>query len=165
MTGPGSTSGESGYPEQPPPNPYAPIDYPEYPPGYPPPPPGPPGYPPPPAGYPPAPPGYPPPYPGPPAYPAYPGGYDPYRPVAQSGTNGMAIGSLICSLAGLFTCGVTAIVGVILGLVAMQQVKTTGQEGRGMALAGVIVGAVVIALIALLFFAGFLGAINDSRTY
>lgn len=128
-------------------NPQPPIDYPgypEYPSSYPPPPP--PSY----QGYPPPPPypgypvppyqGYPPPYPGGPGLPSP---YDPYQP--QPGTNGMAIASLACSLGGLF-CGVLSIVGVVLGFLAMQQTKRTGQNGYGMALAGVITGAAMLLI-------------------
>jgi hypothetical protein len=122
----------------PPPSPYPPANYPDYPSsGYPPPPPYPPGQP-----Y----PGYQPPYPGPPVgYPGGHSGYNPYQVAKPPGTNGMAIASLICSVGGLF-CGVTAIVGVILGFIAMQQTKQSGQNGYGLALAGVITGGALLAL-------------------
>lgn len=92
----------------------------------------------------------PPPYPGsgypPPAgysqYPnANPYAYDPYSSPRPPGTNGKAIGALVTSLVGLFFCGLPAIVGLILGSIAMRETKQTGQEGYGLALAGVIVGA------------------------
>jgi hypothetical protein len=112
---------QPGYPEPG----YPPPDYPR--PGYP-----QVGYPPPPAGY-------------PPQYPSgYPYGYDPYAPARPTGTNGKAIGALVTSLAGLMLCGVPSIVGVILGVIAMRETKRTGQEGYGLALAGVIVGALAV---------------------
>ena len=45
---------------------------------------------------------------------------------------------------GVFTCccGIPSVLGVVLGMVAMKQTKRTGQEGYGLALAGVIIGAV-----------------------
>jgi uncharacterized membrane protein len=58
----------------------------------------------------------------------------------------MAIGALVCSVAGLACYGIPSIVGIVLGVVALNQIKQTGQEGRGMALAGVIVGGVAVAL-------------------
>lgn len=67
------------------------------------------------------PPGY-----GPPGY--Y---YQPPRP-----TNVMAILSLVFSLT-------FAPVGLILGLVARKQLAESGEEGRGLALAGTIIGAVI----------------------
>ncbi|MEU0498693.1 DUF4190 domain-containing protein [Mycobacterium sp. NPDC006124] len=97
-------------------------------------------------GYPP--PGYPPPGYPPPGYPPqYQGGYayDPYAPARPAGTNGKAIAALVTSLVGLFFCGVPAIFGLILGVIAMRETRRTGQEGHGMALAGVIVGALAVA--------------------
>ena len=123
----------------PPADPYAPVDYPaHYPPLPPPVYPAPTGYP------------YPPPnYPGYGGYPADP--YDPYRPTKPPGTNGKAIASLVTSLAGLMLCGLPSIAGIILGIVAMRETKRTGQDGFGLAVAGVAVGAVVVALVVLYF--------------
>ncbi|KUI14188.1 hypothetical protein AU193_08465 [Mycobacterium sp. GA-1285] len=108
-------------------------------------------------------PGYPPPYPPSPyPYQSYyqPGGYefDPYRPTRPGGTNGMAIGALVCSLVGVFCCGVTCIVGVIFGVMAMRETKRTGQDGYGIALAGTIIGGLAIAgfLVYMLLYVGLL---------
>ena len=121
-------------------NPQQPVNYPEYGPGYPPPPP--PSF-------------YPPPYQaGPPGYPGYVDPYDPYRST-RPGTNGLAIGSLVASIAGiplLFLCyvGVASwVVSIVLGIVALNQIKQTNQEGRGMAIAGIAVSAAALVLAAL----------------
>ena len=84
-------------------------------------------------------------------YPSYPGpNYGPpagqpyaYPPVAPvPGTNGMAIAALIVSLVA---CGP---VGLILGIVSLSQIKKSGEQGRGMAIAGVVIGAIsIIAVI------------------
>src|SRR5262245_6386850 len=65
----------------------------------------------------------------------------PYGAVAYSGpgTNSLAIAALICSLAGLVV-GISAPVGAILGHMARKQIRTSGEQGDGMALAGIIVG-------------------------
>ncbi|MEZ0349287.1 DUF4190 domain-containing protein [Mycobacterium sp. pR1184] len=122
----------------------------EEPPSYPP-PPGESGYPPPGQGYSPPPPGpsYPPPpggsYPPPPPAPGYPpapgGGYPP----AAAGTNGMAIASLVCSLLG-WLCGIGPILGIIFGIIALGKIKQTGEGGRGLAIAGIAIGAVLIVV-------------------
>lgn len=121
----------------------------EQPPQYPPPPPGGYGYQPPPTpdGY-----GYPP--PGPSPY----GGYPQSR-----GTNGLAIASLVCALLG-WICGIGPIVGLVLGIIALNQIKKTGQEGRGLALAGVIISGISIALIVIWFvFIGIMAAVGSSH--
>lgn len=73
--------------------------------------------------------------------PMYGYGYQP--PVPKSQTN--AILALVLSCVGFVTCGVTAIVGVIFGHIAMGKIKRGEEEGHGMAVAGLIVGYVVIA--------------------
>jgi len=90
-----------------------------------------------PGGY--GPPGYPPPggYPGP--------GYPPPQP-QKPGTNGFAIASLIFGIIG----GI--LLGFIFGFIALSQTKRTGQNGRGLALAGVILSSmwtvgIVLAII------------------
>jgi hypothetical protein len=98
----------------------------EQPPSNPPPPPG--GYPPPPQE-----PGYPPPQ-------TY--GYPPSQ---AAGTNGMAIASLVCSLLG-WVCGLGPILGIVFGFIALNQIRTRGQGGRGLAIAGIAIGAALILL-------------------
>jgi Domain of unknown function (DUF4190) len=133
---------------------------PYYPPAYsPPPPPTPPyGYPPPyRAG--PAYPGTPPGYRGPPEYPSPYDPYDPYR-VPPSGTNGLAIGSLVTSIAGVVPgvpltlfCYVglmIPIVGIVLGAVALNQINRTNQQGRGLAISGIAIGGVTLVLLVVL---------------
>ena len=61
-------------------------------------------------------------------------------------TNTLAILSLVFSLAGLVTSGVTCIVGVILGHIARSQIKQTGEQGAGLALGGLITGYGLIGL-------------------
>lgn len=78
----------------------------------------------------------------------YPGS-SPYQPYGhaqpQQGNNGMAIGSLIASILGLCTC-LGSVVGIVLGVIALNQIKERGGQGRGMALAGIWIGAVGIVL-------------------
>ncbi|GAA3630237.1 uncharacterized protein DUF4190 [Lentzea atacamensis] len=73
--------------------------------------------------------------------PMYGYGYPPPPPKQQ--TN--AILALVLSCVGFVTCGVTAIVGVIFGHIAMGKIRRGEEDGRGLALAGLIVGYVVIA--------------------
>jgi hypothetical protein len=72
------------------------------------------------------------PYPPPGGYPGP--GYPP-PPAQKPGTNGFAIASLIFGIIG----GV--LLGFIFGFIALSQTKRTGQNGRGLALAGVILSS------------------------
>ena len=65
-------------------------------------------------------------------------------PVAK--TNGLAIASLACGLA-LFVFGpLTAIPAIVFGHVARHQIKRTGEQGAGLALAGLILGWATVIL-------------------
>jgi hypothetical protein len=77
---------------------------------------------------------------GQPAYGQQPG----YAPQAYARpTNTMAILALVMAF-------VFAPAGLILGIVARRQIKQTGEEGEGLALAGIIVGGLFTAIFVLL---------------
>lgn len=78
----------------------------------------------------------------------YAGGYPDPRYVRR--TNGLATVSLILSLAGLVTYGMTSVVGVILGHIARSQIKHSGEAGAGLALGGLISGYCIIGLMGVL---------------
>ena len=120
--------------QHPPVDPQAPVNYPEYP------------YPSPYASYPPPPP----PYPGP---------YDPYLGYQAQQTNGLAVASLVTSIAGVlfgiplaifcYVGWLIPVVGAIMGAIALGQIKQRGQQGRGLAIAGIAIGVATAALLVL----------------
>lgn len=69
--------------------------------------------------------------------------------------NTLALLSLIMSLVGLATSGLTAIVGIILGHIAKSQIKRTGETGDNLATWGLIVGYVIVGLAVLFWVAYF----------
>ena len=61
--------------------------------------------------------------------------------------NVMAIVSFVSSLVGLFVIPIIGqIVGIITGHISLNQLKTSGENGRGLALAGTIIGWVSLGL-------------------
>jgi hypothetical protein len=88
--------------------------------------------------------------------PFQPSGYGqpaPYGVPAKRKTNGLAIASLVCSCAGIFLLGIPAVLGIIFGFVARGQIRGSqgAQGGGGLALAGIIVGFGVVALLVIVF--------------
>ena len=83
------------------------------------------------------------------------------RAAASAGrTNGKAIASLILGIVGVTGIPfVASVIAIILGYMARREIAETGEDGRGLAIAGIIlgwVGVVLIligALVAGLFFA------------
>ncbi|MEJ0088813.1 MAG: DUF4190 domain-containing protein [Limisphaerales bacterium] len=66
-----------------------------------------------------------------------------------SRTSGLAVTSLVLGILGMFSCGLTALFGLILGIVAMLKVKNSrgALSGHGLALAGTIVSGVALLMI------------------
>jgi len=111
------------------------------------------------------------PYPGAPA-PNSPYGNSPYpgqpyqsQAAAQS-TSGMAVASLVVSLVAILFIPI-GIVGLILGIVAKNQIRASGGRlgGSGMAIAGIIIGSLELGLciLVLLMFPVFMAAFQKAR--
>ncbi len=104
--------------------------------------------------------------------PGYGYGYGGYaQPMPTRQTNGLAIASMVVSLASILICGWPAIIGAIMGHVARRQIRERGEEGDGMALTGVIVGWIVFALSVIgtlayvIFFIWLVDTANDYDPY
>lgn len=96
---------------------------------------------------------YPPPPPGnyPPQQPAgYPqpgyaqGGYGPGIPGPRPG-NGSAVGSLVCGLLGCIPW-ITGLLAIILGIMGIKRANQIGGAGKGMAIAGLLLGLLSVIL-------------------
>ena len=86
------------------------------------------------------------------------------RPASPAPTSGMAITSLVLGILGLITCGITAIPGLILGLVSLAKINRSGGRlgGNGLAIGGICVSGAML-LIVPLFAAMLLPALNSAR--
>jgi len=115
----------------------------------------------------------PPPQPGPPQYAPPPAGYPPPQfgapqpgyqypvVVAQSKTNGFAIASLVLGILWIWWIG--SILALVFGYIAKGRIdRSNGYEtGRGMAIAGIVLGWIGVATLTLLIILGAIGAFND----
>jgi len=88
-----------------------------------------------------------------------------YAPLANAKpTSGLAIASLICGVVGLMSCMfIPGIAAVICGHMAMRRTHpvTGNQEGRGMAIAGIVTGYLCVAglVFIILYFVMIIGVI------
>lgn len=101
-----------------------------------------------------------------PYQPGAPAGGGPGYPVYQlrRPTNSMAVAALVTGLVGFLACPVVGAVAVYLGNRARAEIRRTGEEGDGIALAGVIVGWIGVGITALMIvlliiYFGLLGAV------
>ncbi|MEV5435559.1 septum formation family protein [Streptomyces sp. NPDC052682] len=81
------------------------------------------------------------------------GPYGPYGPYgARSAVNGLAVAALVLGI----LCFLPA-VGLVLGLVALRQIRRRGERGKGMAVAGAVLSCVGLALWGVTLSTGILG--------
>lgn len=87
-------------------------------------------------------------------------GYPPHPPPPS--TNGMAVASMVLGIVGVILgwllMGVPSVLAVIFGHVALAAIRRTGQHGRGMAIAGLVTGYIVVGIVALLILVAIAGA-------
>lgn len=94
------------------------------------------------------------------------------QPLPSAKTSGLAIASLVLGIFGIFTCGLTAIVGLILGIVGLCAINKRAEQlkGKGLAIAGIITSAILIvlmpfmAIIAAILMPSFASARTQART-
>ncbi len=102
-----------------------------------------------------------------PGYPAP--GWGPVPPgqaLPQPRTNQLAIAAIICAGAQVFCWLLTGIPAIILGHMARRQIRQTGENGDGLALAGLILGyiGVAVGLLVLILMIGLFVSFR-ARTY
>src|SRR5882762_2939450 len=89
------------------------------------------------------------------------GARPPTSPVVRTvpETSATAIASLVLGILGFFSCGITALIGLILGFVSLVQTRHSNGRlsGGGLAIAGICVSAVflLLTIVSLLFFLPF----------
>jgi hypothetical protein len=73
-----------------------------------------------------------------------------FATMAQPATNGMAIASLVCGIGQIVGGPIAGIAAIILGHQARRRIRQTGEQGDGMAVAGLILGYIGTVGLALL---------------
>jgi len=79
-------------------------------------------------------------------------GYSNPAPASRA-MNGMAIASMVLGILWIYWIG--SILALVFGYVALSQIKTRNERGRGMAIAGVVLGWIGVGLILLAFIVNF----------
>jgi Domain of unknown function (DUF4190)/DUF1707 SHOCT-like domain len=70
-----------------------------------------------------------------------------YQPVGvPRQTNGLAVASLACGIGQVLVWFFGGVAAIILGHMAIRQIRRTGEDGSGMAVAGLVLGYIGVAL-------------------
>lgn len=97
-------------------------------------------------------PGATPPPPNPYSPPSYPYGAPPYPYVQAPPTNGLAISSLVIGIVAIVFCWVPifdvvlSVPAFILGILGVSKANQTGGSGKGLAISGIVLGAIATAV-------------------
>ncbi len=77
---------------------------------------------------------------------------DPWGYQPPKKTSGLAIAALITATAGLLVCPLVSIIGFFLGIGALNEIgNSNGRlEGRGLAIAGMVIGGIALMLMVVL---------------
>jgi hypothetical protein len=69
-------------------------------------------------------------------------------------TNSLAIAALACSIGQVIAGPFAGIAAMVLGAISLKQIRISGEDGRGMAMTGLILGIVgtIIAVLLVIFF-------------
>jgi type IV secretory pathway VirB2 component (pilin) len=83
------------------------------------------------------------------------------------GTNGLAIAALCCAIGQVIAGPFAGIAAIVLGSISLKQIRLSGQDGRGMAITGLVLGivgtmlAVLLIVIGLALFHGLATNVNN----
>jgi hypothetical protein len=81
------------------------------------------------------------------------GGSMQYQPTP--GTNGFAVASLICSIVGFCAVFIGGLLGILFGVLGISKAKQTNGRGKGMAIAGIVIGIITLITSGLLVAGGY----------
>jgi hypothetical protein len=90
--------------------------------------------------------------------------------VPQPKTNSLALASIICGAAQIFLGPLSTIPAIVLGHMARRQIRSTGENGDGLALAGLLIGwvglitFVILATVLVVLFIGVWHSTGGSST-
>jgi hypothetical protein len=70
----------------------------------------------------------------------------PVQPQASQRTNGLAVAALVCGIAQLVAFWPATILAIVLGHKARRDIRRTGEQGDGLARAGIILGYIGLGL-------------------
>lgn len=85
--------------------------------------------------------------------PTMPGGRMQYQPTG--GTNGFAVASLICSIVGFCAVFIGGLLGILFGVLGISKANKTNGRGKGMAIAGIVIGIITLVTSGLIVAGGY----------
>ena len=76
-------------------------------------------------------------------------------------SNGMAIAGFVISLVSLLCCGYSSWLGLIFSIIGLVNANTNEGEGKGLAIAGIVISSILFIIIVLLTIFGVMASVTD----
>lgn len=73
----------------------------------------------------------------------------------SSKTNGFAIAGFVISLVSILCCGFSSILGLIFSIIGLVNANKGNKEGKGLAIAGIVISSILLVLLIALYALGF----------
>lgn len=72
------------------------------------------------------------------------------QPIQNNQTDGFAVAGFILSLVSILCCGGTSFLGLIFSIIGLVNCNNTGKGGKGLAIAGIVLSAIILIIFILL---------------
>lgn len=81
--------------------------------------------------------------------------------------SGMTIAGFVCSLVSFLCCGLLSIVGLILSIIGLKNIKSGKEDAskKWMAIVGIVLSSIGLLWFIISFFAGFFGVLTEYMYY
>lgn len=80
-------------------------------------------------------------------------------------SNGMAVAGFVISLVSLICCGGSSFLGLVFSIIGLVNAKNCDGEGKGLAIAGIIISSIFIVIFIICMAMGVLASAVDSAMY
>lgn len=76
-------------------------------------------------------------------------------------TNGFAIAGFVISIVSIFCCGVPSWLGLVFSIIGLVNANKSESEGKGLAIAGIVISAILLVLLIALYSLGFMASFAE----
>ena len=80
------------------------------------------------------------------------------QPIQNNQTDGFAVAGFVLSLLSILCCGGTSFLGLIFSIVGLVNCNKTGRDGKGLAITGIVLSAIILILIVLFYVLGIISS-------
>ena len=76
-------------------------------------------------------------------------------------TNGFAIAGFVISIVSIFCCGIPSWLGLVFSIIGLVNANKSEGEGKGLAIAGIVISAILLVLLIALYSLGFMASFAE----